>query len=51
MAHLVPRPYQEEAAAAAAESNRIINLPTGSGKTLIASLVHEKLKSMLCYYN
>ena len=47
MSQLIPRPYQQEAATVAVESNRIINLPTGSGKTLIAALVHEKLRSRM----
>lgn len=44
---LIPRKYQVEAATAAVQSNRIINLPTGTGKTLIAALVHERLNSRM----
>ena len=40
---LVPRSYQLEAVKAGLESNRVINLPTGSGKTLVAAILHEKI--------
>eukprot|EP00122_Pirum_gemmata_P009392 Pgem_evm1s8680 len=35
---LIPRPYQLECFKKVVNENLIINLPTGSGKTLIATL-------------
>jgi len=42
---LNPRPYQIEAVEAAIERNVIVNLPTGTGKTLIAAMVCEAMAS------
>ncbi|CAD7940527.1 unnamed protein product [Amoebophrya sp. A120] len=47
MSGLIPRDYQIEAANSAMNENIIVNLPTGSGKTLIAALVHEQMKSRM----
>lgn len=41
---LTARPYQIEAVEAAKKDNVIVNLPTGTGKTLIAAMVVEALE-------
>ncbi|CAD7929132.1 unnamed protein product [Amoebophrya sp. A25] len=47
MTYLQPRDYQIEAANAALQENIIVNLPTGAGKTLIAAMVHEQMRSRM----
>ena len=51
--HIIPRKYQIEAMKSSIKSKKgIIQLPTGSGKTIIASLITQKigLKTLICVH-